>query len=40
MALRHYLRQKLVLLWLPDRIELLKKQLLRKGYPFNVELTK
>ena len=40
MALRDYLRQRFLLLWLPAHIELLKEHMLRKGYAFNVELTK
>jgi hypothetical protein len=40
MALRDYLRQKSLLVWLPDHIGLLKEHMQRKGYAFNVELTK
>ena len=40
MALRDYLRQKFLLVWLPDHIELFKEHMQHKGYAFNVELTK
>ena len=40
MALRDYLRQKFLLVWLPDHIELFKEHMQRKGYAFEVELTK
>ena len=40
MALRDYLRQMFLLVWLPDHIELFKEHMQRKGYAFNVELTK
>ncbi len=40
MALRDYLRQKFLLLWLPKHIDLFKEHMRLKGYAFNVELTK
>lgn len=40
MALRDYLRQKFLWVWLPEHVEVFKEHLQRKGYLFNVELTK
>ena len=39
-ALRDYLRQFFILVWLPDHTELVKEHLRLKGYAFDAKLTK
>jgi len=40
MALRDYLRQRFLLVWLPAHREVFKEHVRLKGYAFEVELTK